>query len=281
MTRLARKHWWLVGLAASLCGVTDCAGPTAARDARSSPAPAATEPSTTLVPPSRDAGTAVSEPRSSPTDAGTSDAAAPSCEQPAAPSLEACRELLAAPKATCDSGFRPAHARFVHCRSGDLVCAIRQPGWDHAPIYDAAPPEQAASCLKECERGNGASCIRVAKALRSTASDASREKLRQACSGHLARQACQLGLPYACQDDPPCPDLPSRGEAFKKLRAACNEQEASWECFYVAHSLEMMWGTGPTKDRKAAYRRVCRAPCPPPPRRCYKTMACRVANLAP
>ncbi len=277
------KHgaYLLLALAVLLSPATSCSRPPATQNTHHSPGETNAASSVRVVPASTGTTATTLETSTPAPDAGTTDQSATDCTPPASPSLADCRALLTSPGVACDSGFRPARARFVHCKAGDLLCAIRQPAWDHAPVYDAAPPRQAASCLAECERGNGASCMRAAKAFGSAARASKQDDLPKLCAAHFWRQACRLGLPYACDDHPTCAGQFSRRQAFEKLEASCNSKQASWECFYVAHSLEMVWGAGPVKDRRAAYRRVCASHCPAAPRRCYKTMACQVLKLTP
>lgn len=201
-----------------------------------------------------------------------------SCAKAAPAALDSCRELarkVAHPASSCDAGFRPRHARYVYCEASDLVCAIRQPAWDHAPVYAAATDAQAPACLRECEAGNGASCARLARAFAKWGSgDAYRR-----CATHLEKEACRLGLPSACAEHPACPDEPSRRDAFAELVRACEPAVATWHCFYAAHSREMLWGTGPAADPRGPFRELCAARCPPSPKRCYLQMACAVVSL--
>jgi len=206
------------------------------------------------------------------------DAGEASCSERGTPDLDACKALVPAvahPAGGCDKGFRPRHARFVYCSADDLLCVIRRPAWDHAPIYRAATEQQAPACLRECEAGNGASCKRLAKALGEWGSD----DAHRDCARRFAEEACRRGLPYACQEHPACSGEPTRAEAAAQLERACDPVVASWKCFYAAHSREMLWGTGPAAHPKLGFRELCSARCPPSPERCYRPMACAVAAL--
>ena len=174
----------------------------------------------------------------------------------------------------CDSGFVPRHGPFAHCRPSDLVCIIRSGGWHHAPVYSAATTEQLSACAAECDRGNGASCQRVAKALDDGIAPVPAD--RSQCAQLFSARACSLALPLACELQDREGD--SARAAFERLREACTRGEASWDCFYTAHSIEMLWGAG-LGDSKPLYRKICGGRCPAPPKRCYKSMACAILRL--
>jgi hypothetical protein len=228
---------------------------------------------------STDAGdvTASAADADAPTDGGV-------CSPPPATLAATCSDVLmsyaSGTPVRCDAGFHARHTRFIHCKPGDLMCAVRSAGWDHAPIYQAAPPDQIADCLSECRAGNGASCARITKTLTTaipTANATASVELRGTCADHFQREACRFGLPYSCGDQSPCPDLvPDRRQAFAALEKQCDPKRASWACFYVAHSVEMLWGASASTNGKASYASVCAAGCPAAPERCYKAMACEV-----
>src|SRR5262245_53253281 len=159
----AARVAWLAVLPACAPAPRD---PGAGSSADVAPSTRPVESSAPLPPSPADGGNAAQDAA----DAGTSQPSGSGACSPPPPGLaDKCGALLMAYAAgtpvSCDSGFHARRAGHVHCRPGDLLCAIRMSGWDHAPIYQAAPPEQIAACLSECRAGNGASCVRVAKVL--------------------------------------------------------------------------------------------------------------------
>ncbi len=103
-------------------------------------------------------------------------------------------------------------------------------------------------------------------------------------------RACSLSLPSACPEKlAASPSKQTAGKhcqpaydqkgALKRLRQACGG-EAGWECFYATHSLEMAWGgLGNRSQVRKTFAELCQAPCPKPPRRCYKKLACARTRL--
>jgi hypothetical protein len=144
--------------------------------------------------------------------------------------------------------------------------------WGHAPVYTAPPATEMASCLAECDAGNGASCARVARGFAPRASQASAAE-RAACEALFQGQACRAGLPSTCQEPSCGEDEPTPRQAFDHLDHLCRQGEASWACFYLAHSMEMLWGSGKV-EKRGGFREICAARCPAPPERCYRQMGC-------
>lgn len=142
-------------------------------------------------------------------------------------------------------------------------------GWDHAAVYRPASPGERQDCARECEAGNGASCLRLSRAFGSFAEKAS-------CAEAFRKEACLRGLPQACaraSDDEPSP-----ARAFASLSALCEQTlKPGWACFYQAHSIEMLWGA-PADARGPDYSKLCASPCPAPPERCYRDIACQIVR---
>jgi hypothetical protein len=230
---------------------------------------------------------AESTPTSPPPSVSTSPPASPPtsasanlCGQPRTPPPRAlCLSLLGdvpAQGEACDATFHPHVARYVDCPPGDLICNLRMGLWGQVPVYTTPRLTEITSCLAECDAGNGASCARVARAMASIASRSAAE--REACETHFRELACRAGLPSTCRE-PGCGEDEPR-QARDHLTHLCQPGEASWACFYLVHSRQMLWGGGKTEGREG-YRRLCAARCPPPPGRCYRRMACEALQTAP
>lgn len=158
-------------------------------------------------------------------------------------------------------------------------------GFRDTVINREPPPEEAADCLRECAQAQGASCYRISRAFTPRTADRRDRDARDACRVSFLLRACQLGMAQACKElKASCGNRGDWDEraAFARLESACEPSLASWECFYLAHSTEMMWGTPlrPRAQTLALFQRVCAASCPPPPERCFRRQACeRVHTL--
>ncbi len=156
-----------------------------------------------------------------------------------------------------------------------LLCAMRREGWGLAPVYSEPKPAEIASCLEECEAGNGASCERVARTLGSLYDSPSDHR---ACVAAFKNRACSLGLPSACAETSCGEGLPSQDEALAHLSDLCTPGEASWACFYLVHSRRMVWGRSTGDKAKTSLQQICSGRCPKAPERCYRQMACEALH---
>jgi hypothetical protein len=224
------------------------------------------------------AGATASTTDASTTDATASTGSAPIGHEPAvacgglAPGdARACGERArssAKKRVTCDAGYKPPRPG-GHCPPTDLRCIILLPYFQATPISQAAPDDEVAACLDECDAGNGASCYRVGLRL-SQSRDAD-----ETCAHFYLREACMRGLARACDRLPqPCRlgEL-AASTARDRIAERCRDQKDSWACFYQGYDALLEFRM---PEARAHFQMLCSAPCASG--RCYKEAACKLAR---